>query len=153
MKNSLLIFFGLFLVINSNFAQTASTDSEIMTEAKKIAEASEDIQVWECKKSGNVTFVKSVADTDGTSKFVQVFYNENSKSFAEKTKVANNIAPSKGATCSPKDASCAPKSASCNSAKETTDQVQTNTAKKSCSKASSNSSCCASKKANRVKTQ
>lgn len=154
MKNLLLIPFGLFIMINVNFAQTSNAESDVLIEAKKVAEQTEDIQVWECKKSGNVTFVQSVADTDGTSKFVQVFYDEDSKSFAQAKKVAKCTAPKDGATCSPKDASCAPKAAaSCCASKNKTDQAQASTTTKSCSKTASNSSCCASKKASKPKAQ
>lgn len=167
-------------MINVNFAQTSNAEPDVLIEAKKVAEQTEDIQVWECKKSGNVTFVQSVADTDGSSKFVQVFYDEDSKSFAQANKVTKCTAPKDGATCSPKDPNCAPKAASCCSkgkstesqasstakscsktsssssccaSKNKTDQAQTSTTTKSCSKTASNSSCCASKKDSKPKAQ
>ena len=154
MKNLLLIPFCLFVLINVNFAQTSNAEPMDLLEAKKVAEQTEGIQIWECKKSGNITFVQSVADTDGSPKFVEVFYNKDSKSFAQAKKAAKCTAPKDGATCSPKDASCAPKAASsCCASKDKTDQAQASTTKKSCSKTASNSSCCASKKASKPKAQ
>ena len=58
MKNLLLISLGLFFVIHTNYAQTASVDDNILSEAKKVAEQTEDIQVWECKKKRKCNFRK-----------------------------------------------------------------------------------------------
>jgi hypothetical protein len=145
MKNLLLISFGLFFVIHTNYAQTATVDNNILSEAKKVAEQTEDIQVWECKKSGNITFVKSVDDSNGEAQFIQVYFNEESKSF-EQAGEAPKCATSK------KDASCAEKTSSCCASKKMTEQAQAKVETKSCSKSAS-SSCCASKKASKSKAQ
>jgi hypothetical protein len=145
MKNLLLISFGLFFVIHTNYAQTASVDDNILSEAKKVAEQTEDIQVWECKKSGNITFVKSVDDSNGTAQFIQVYFNEDSKTFEQEGEAQKCAA-------SQQEASCSEKAEVSSTSKSNIEQTQAKVETKSCSK-SKGGSCCASKKASKSKAQ
>ncbi|MDG1296294.1 MAG: hypothetical protein P8P48_04085 [Saprospiraceae bacterium] len=145
MKNLLLISFGLFFLVHSNFAQTATLDNEILLEAKKVAEQCDDIQIWECKKSGNVTFVKSVDDTNGNPQFIQVYFDEDSKSFEQEGEAQKCAA-------SQQEASCSEKVEVTSSSKNNIEQTQAKVETKSCSK-SKGSSCCASKKGSKSKAQ
>ena len=145
MKNLLLISFGLFFLVHSNFAQTATLDNEILLEAKKAAEQCDDIQIWECKKSGSVTFVKSVDDTNGNPQFIQVYFDEASKSFEQEGEAQKCAA-------SQQEASCSKKTEVSITSKNNIEQTQAKVETKSCSK-SKGSSCCASKKGSKSKAQ
>ncbi len=139
MKKVLLLACILVGSIQFVSAQTASIDATQMEAAKKAADQNEDIQVWECKKSGSVTFVKTVTDNQGNNNFVPVTFDDKSKTFVE-----SNLKPScsvgEKASCASKDAKAASCCASKGEAKATAET------KASCaSKDAKAASCCASK--------
>jgi hypothetical protein len=140
MKYLLLVSFSLFLAVNNSSAQTAALNIENLEEAKKVAEASDNIEIWECKKSGNITFVKSVSNNSGKAQFVQVYFDEKTKSFSSTQETPKCSAAKQKASCTPKEE----ESCQTSDKKATTALVPSNKSK-TCSKGSS-SSCCASKK-------
>ena len=139
MKKVLLLACILVGSIQFVSAQTASIDATQMEAAKKAADQNEDIQVWECKKSGSVTFVKTVTDNQGNNNFVPVTFDNKSKTFVESNQKPSCSVGEK-ASCSSKDAKAASCCASKGEAKATADT------KASCSsKDAKAASCCASK--------
>ena len=139
MKKVLLLACILVGSIQFVSAQTASIDATQMEAAKKAADQNEDIQVWECKKSGSVTFVKTVTDNQGNNNFVPVTFDNKSKTFVESNQKPSCSVGEK-ASCASKDAKAASCCASKGEAKATADT------KASCaSKDAKAASCCASK--------
>ena len=139
MKKVLLLACILVGSIQFVSAQTASIDATQMEAAKKAADQNEDIQVWECKKSGSVTFVKTVTDNQGNNNFVPVTFDDKSKTFVESNQKPSCSVGEK-ASCASKDAKAASCCASKGEAKATAET------KASCaSKDAKAASCCASK--------
>jgi hypothetical protein len=139
MKKVLLLACILVGSIQFVSAQTASIDATQMEAAKKAADQNEDIQVWECKKSGSVTFVKTVTDNQGNNNFVPVTFDDKSKTFVESNQKPSCSVGEK-ASCASKDAKTASCCASKGEAKATAET------KASCaSKDAKAASCCASK--------
>ena len=142
MKKVLLLACILVGSIQFVSAQTASIDATQMEAAKKAADQNEDIQVWECKKSGSVTFVKTVTDNQGNNNFVPVTFDDKSKTFVESNQKPSCSVGEK-ASCASKDAKAASCCASKGEAKATADAMAP---KASCaSKDAKAASCCASK--------
>ena len=147
MKKVLLLACILVGSIQFISAQTASIDATQMEAAKKAADQNEDIQVWECKKSGSVTFVKTVTDNQGNNNFVPVTFDNKSKTFVESNQKPSCSVGEK-ASCSSKDAKAASCCASKGEAKATADT------KASCASQADakKGACCASKKADSSKS-
>ncbi len=150
MKKVLLFAFILIGSIQFVSAQTASIDAAQMEEAKKVADQNEDIQVWECKKSGSVTFVKTVKDNQGNDNFVPVTFDDKSKTFVESNQKPSCSVGEK-ASCASKDAKAASCCASKGEAKATAD---TKTTEASCASQADakKGACCASKKTDSTKS-
>ena len=150
MKKVLLLAFILIGSIQFVSAQTASVDAAQMEEAKKAADQNEDIQVWECKKSGSVTFVKTVTDNQGNNNFVPVTFDDKSKTFVESNQKPSCSVGEK-ASCASKDAKAASCCASKGEAKATADTKAT---KASCASQADakKGACCASKKTDSTKS-
>lgn len=150
MKKVLLLACILVGSIQFVSAQAASMDASQIEAAKKAADQNKDIQVWECKKSGSVTFVKTVTDNQGNDNFVPVTFDDKSKTF-----VKSNQKPScsvgEKASCASKDAKAASCCASKGEAKATADTKAT---KASCASQADakKGACCASKKADSTKS-
>ena len=150
MKKLLYILVVLCSVGTLSQAQSSKDASSIITEAKEIAQEDGSIQVWECKKSGKITFVKEITD-NGKTQFKQVFYNSVDKVFVDNlnTQMSCSKNSEKKENCSSSE-----KKACCSNKKEQSSvQVNTqSTQKPSCSQGSSKS-CCASNKGKMAKTQ
>lgn len=150
MKKLLYILIALCSFGTMAQAQSSTDASSIITEAKEVAKEDGSIQVWECKKSGKITFVKEIKD-NGNTQFKQVFYNAVDKVFVDNmnTQMSCTKDSNKTENCStPEKKGC------CSNKKEQSSvQVNTNSTQKASCAQGSNKSCCASKKGKMSKTQ